>query len=201
VSHRPPSGLRLRPPGEGPIRDHGDVADWPAWAQERVEVSPADSEWQRLGEALRGDLDITLAPWLVAPVEHVGSTAVPGLAAKPILDLQAAVADLDCAPTVAQALGSGWHLVPPELDARPWRRFLVQVADDERVAHLHLLTADNPRWAEQLAFRDALRGDPGLRQRYAELKQELAAQHGQDREAYTAAKSGFVRAVLSGRPT
>ncbi len=140
------------------------VADWPAWATARVQVRPADPQWQRRGEVLRHELDLTLARWLMAPVEHVGSTAVPGLAAKPVLDLQAAVANLGCAPAVAEVLaGSGWHLVPPELDARPWRRFLVQVGDGMRVAHLHLLTANSKRWGEQLAFRDALRNDPGLR--------------------------------------
>jgi len=179
----------------------GGVADWPAWATERVEVRPADPEWQRLGEGLRRELDVALAQWLCAPVEHVGSTAVPGLAAKPILDLQAAVADLGCAPAVAKALGRGWHLVPPDLDAKSWRRFLAQVVDDVRVAHLHLLIPDSERWAEQLAFRDALRGDPGLMQRYAALKQELAAEHAEDREAYTAAKTDFVTAVLGRRPT
>jgi len=166
-----------------------------------VDVRPADPQWQRLGEVLRRELDVALARWLVAPVEHVGSTAVPGLAAKPVLDLQAAVADLGCAPAATEALaGRGWHLVPPELDARPWRRFLVQVVDDVRVAHLHLLTADSERWGEQLTFRDALRGDPGLMQRYAALKQQLAAEHADDREAYTAAKTDFVRAVLRRRP-
>ncbi len=55
-------------------------------------------------------------------------------------------------------------------------------------AHLHLLTANGDRWGEQLAFRDALRGDPGLVQRYAALKQQLAAEHADDREAYTAAR-------------
>ncbi len=75
--------------------------------------------------------------------------AVPGLAAKPVLDLQAALADLGCAPAVAVALTrSGWHLVPPELDVRPWRRFLVQVVDEARIAHLHLLTMNSERWGE-----------------------------------------------------
>jgi len=176
------------------------VGDWPAWATARVEVRPADPQWQRLGPALRCELDLALARWLIAPVEHVGSTAVPGLAAKPVLDLQAAVADLGCAPAIAEALtGSGWHLVPPELDVRPWRRFLVQVVDEVRIAHLHLLTMNSERWGEQLAFRDALRGAPGLVQRYAALKQQLAAEHADDREAYTAAKTDFVRSVLGAR--
>lgn len=177
------------------------MADWPAWATERVEVRPADPRWQQLGEELCRELDVTLARWLTAPVEHVGSTAVPGLAAKPILDLQAAVGDLDCAPAVAAALGSPWHLVPEDLDARPWRRFLVQVVDDARAAHLQLLAPGSERRAAQLAFRDALRRDPELVERYAALKRGLAAEHAQDREAYTAAKEDFVNAVLHRPPT
>lgn len=178
------------------------MSTWPAWATAQVEVQPADSRWRWLGERLRAELDATLTRWLTGPVEHIGSTSVPGLPAKPVLDVQAAVADLDCAPAVAEALaGSGWHLVPPELDARPWRRFLVQAADDVRVAHLHLMVGGTERWVEQLAFRDALRADPDLRQRYARLKQELAAAHVDDREAYTAGKADFIHIALDQRST
>jgi len=138
-----------------------------------VKVQPADPQWQRLGERLREELNVALSRWLAAPIQHVGSTAVPGLPAKPVLDLQAAVSDLGCAPAVAEALaGNGWHLVPPELDARPWRRFLVQAVGDVRVAHLHLMAVGSERWVEQLAFRDALRAEPVLRQRYAAFKQD-----------------------------
>ncbi len=177
------------------------MTDRPAWATEPVEVLPADPGWQRLGEELCRTVEGTLARWLVAPVEHVGSTAVPGLAARPVLGLQAAVADLGCAPAAALALGDDWHLVPADLDARPWRRFLVHVVDDARAAHLHLLPAGSERWAEQLAFRDALRRDPGLVQRYAVLERRLAAEHADDREACTAGKEGFVSAVLGRPPT
>lgn len=173
------------------------MSQWPTWATERVHVQPPDEGWQRRGAQLCRDLDTVLARWLVAPTQHVGSTAVPGLAAKPIIDVQAAVTDLGYADVVAEALSpAGWHLVPPELDARPWRRFLVQVIDEHRAAHLHLLPAGSPRWAEQLAFRDALRADPALVHRYAELKRTLATEHVTDREAYTAGKRDFVRRVL-----
>lgn len=173
------------------------MSEWPAWATEPVQVAAPHVEWQRRGERLCRQLEVALARWLVAPVEHVGSTAVPGLAAKPVLDVQAAVLDLGCAGAVAQALApAGWHLVPAELDARPWRRFLVHVVDEHRAAHLHLLPAGSARWSEQIAFRDALRADPALVLRYAELKRTLAAQHSADREAYTAGKDEFVRGVL-----
>ncbi len=77
----------------------------------------------------------------------------------------------------------------------------MQVHSDERVAHLHLLQPDSKRWHEQLAFRDALRKDRGLVRRYAALKAQLAGEYVDDREAYSAAKTGFVRAVLRRRPT
>jgi GrpB-like predicted nucleotidyltransferase (UPF0157 family) len=66
--------------------------------------------------------------------------------------------------------------------------------------HLHLLVANSERWGERLAFWDALRGDPGQVQQYAALKRQLAAEHADDREAYTAAKTDFVRSVLGPRP-
>lgn len=73
--------------------------------------------------------------------------------------------------------------------------------DDHRAAHLHLLPSNSPRCAEQLAFRDALRADPVLMHRYAELKRTLATEHTTDREAYTAGKARFVRSVLDEQPS
>ena len=165
---------------------------------EQVQVHPPDEAWQRRGEQERRLLDVTLAAWLVVPVEHVGSTAVPGLPAKPILDLQAMITDLESTPDIAAALAPDrWHYVPPELDGRPWRRLFVKVVDGRRAGHLHVMAQGSARWGEQLAFRDALRADPALAQRYATLKQTLAVRHADDREAYTAAKSDFVRTVLA----
>jgi GrpB-like predicted nucleotidyltransferase (UPF0157 family) len=89
--------------------------------------------------------------------------------------------------------------VPPELDQRPWRRFFVKPDESgqHRVAHLHLIQAGHPRWAEQLAFRDALRRDGRLARQYEDLKRQLAARHAGDREAYTAAKAAFVANALA----
>lgn len=175
------------------------MGQWPRWATEQVHVQDPLQTWGEHGGRLCRELDDRLAPWVEASVEHVGSTAVPGLAAKPIIDVQAAVLDLECASEVAEALAAeGWHLVPSELDARPWRRFLVRVVDEQRVAHLHLLPVGSSRWFEQLAFRDVLRANPALARKYADLKRASAAEHAGDREAYTASKAEFVRSVLQG---
>ncbi|MGW4397823.1 GrpB family protein [Amycolatopsis nivea] len=180
------------------------MSDAPVWAYERPEIHPPDPAWAARGSALCAELSRLLAPWL-APgrVEHVGSTAVPGLAAKPVLDVMAPMRDLSeetVSAVVPTLSADGWCFVPPELDvAAPWRRFFV-LPDAEgrrRVAHLHLLPEGHPRWWAQLKFRDALRADPGLAAEYAEVKRRLAGEV-TDREEYTAGKTAFVRRVLGG---
>lgn len=171
--------------------------EWPAWATESIHLEESQESWQTRADHLCRELEARLAPWLTRSVEHIGSTSVPGLPAKPIIDLQALVADLADTPAIAETLAPyGWHFVEPELDQRPWRRFFVLVVNDRRSAHLHVMTADAPRWREQLAFRDRLRDHPDLAAAYAALKRELAERHRDDREAYTAAKSAFIRAAL-----
>lgn len=173
----------------------------PPWAYERPELHPHDSRWSERAQAERARLLELLAPWLAAGVEHVGSTAVAGLAAKPVIDLMASVSDPDAAAAGAgpRLAGDGWCYVPPHLDRRSWRRFFVKAdpSGQRRVAHLHLIPAGHPRWAEQIAFRDALREDRQLARRYEDLKRQLSAQHAADREAYSAAKASFVAEVLS----
>ena len=173
----------------------------PPWAHEKTAVHPPDPAWADRARLECARLAGLLAPWLAAGVEHVGSTAVPGLAAKPVLDIMASVTDPDAVAEQAspRLADDGWHYVPPELDSGgSWRRFYVKpdAAGQRRVAHLHVIAAGHPRWAEQLAFRDALRRDSRLAADYAELKRRLAREHGADREAYTAAKGAFVAAAL-----
>lgn len=173
----------------------------PAWAYETPQVHPHDSRLMRAAQTDCARLADLLAPWLVDGVSHVGSTAVPGLAAKPIIDLMASVSDPGAVVTQGgdRLAADGWCYVPPELDGRPWRRFYVKPDDSgqRRYAHLHLIQAGHPRWAEQLAFRDVLRRDDQLARQYGELKRRLAAEHAGDREAYTAAKAEFVANTLA----
>lgn len=177
-----------------------DPASWPGWATAAVEIADPDPEWPRRAAGLIAALATRLGPWLRHGIHHVGSTAVPGMPAKPVIDLMAGVATLDAADAIDEALRpDGWRRVPPELDRRPWRRLFVLPDSDRRVAHLHVTTADARRWREQLAFRDRLRAEPALRDEYAALKRRLAAAHGGDREAYTEGKGAFVARVIAGR--
>lgn len=161
-------------------------------------LADSDPVWILRGQQKHGQLEALLGPWLIARIEHVGSTSIPGLVAKPIIDLQALIVDFADADSLAAALAPhDWHYVGPGLDHRPWRRFYVKVIDGRRSAHLHVMTPDSVRWHQQIAFRDRLRADATLTADYAALKRNLAAEHVDDREAYSASKADFVRSVLS----
>ena len=173
----------------------------PPWAYAKPEVRAHDPRLVELASTERARLAVLLAPWLVDGVEHVGSTAVSGLAAKPIIDLMASVRDPDAVVDQAGELlaADGWCYVSPELDSGgSWRRFFVKPDESgqHRYAHLHVIAAGHPRWADQLAFRDALCRDAELARRYEDLKRRLAAEHADDREAYTEGKGEFVRDAL-----
>jgi GrpB-like predicted nucleotidyltransferase (UPF0157 family) len=174
---------------------------WPAWATEEVAIVASADGWISRGRAEADDVTHILGALLTAGPEHVGSTAVRGLAAKPIIDLMAGVASLDDAESATPLLAPhGWHLVPPDLDERPWRRFFVKVADGRRRTHLHLMRTGTARWTEQIAFRDALIADATLRAEYAALKHTLSETFRDDREAYTNAKAAFIQRVLDVHP-
>ncbi|MFP5069470.1 GrpB family protein [Pseudonocardia nantongensis] len=175
----------------------------PAWAYEPVRVVEPDPRWPALAQRYAREVDALLGDRLAGPVLHVGSTAIPGLPAKPIIDLQAVATEpAQVIVEAREALSSAhWHVVPRELDQRPWRWFVVRSDDcaKHRLAHLHLMTVGEPRWHEQIAFRDRLRASEELAREYARLKASAAARHGDDREAYARAKFDFVHRVLGPR--
>ncbi|MCQ4085356.1 GrpB family protein [Saccharibacillus sp. JS10] len=172
--------------------------EWPVWATESVEIKPFDSEWLAKGNVEGKHLHQLLKPYGVNVVEHIGSTSVQGLPAKPILDLMAEIPSFDeLDKVVAALLEQDWHYVPPELDGIPSRRFFVKVKQDKRQCHLHLMLPGEERWERQLRFRDILRNRPHFVTEYAHLKMQLAERHKDDREAYTRAKTDFVARVLN----
>lgn len=172
---------------------------WPTWATQPVEIHDWTPAWAALATDLIGELESELDRWLVGTIEHIGSTAVPGLPAKPIVDLLVPVRSLAAAAAADEVLvAAKWHLVPPELDQRPWRRMYVLPDGDRRLAHLHLVEADHERVKDTLMFRDQLRRRPELASEYARLKFAAAKEHWHDREAYTSAKTAFVRKVVDG---
>ena len=172
----------------------------PAWAVEAVHLSAYDPRWPDRAAGYADELQPVLERWLLGPIERVGSTAIPGIVAKPVIDLMALVTDTDAVVGQAGATldGMNWRHVPPELDGRPWRRFFAKVSPDgrHRLAHLHLMSAGTVRWDQQIRFRDALRANPALRDEYAAVKFRLASTYADDRERCTDEKAAFVTRVM-----
>jgi GrpB-like predicted nucleotidyltransferase (UPF0157 family) len=128
-------------------------------------------------------------------VHHIGSTAVPGLAAKPIIDMIALVDDLDL--SVGGLVDRAGYTFPEKENAGlAGRRWFCHPSRAYRAHHLDLVTDPN-ELARCLRFRDTLRADNSTAQRYAALKRDLARRFSADRDAYTAAKTGFIRRIES----
>jgi GrpB-like predicted nucleotidyltransferase (UPF0157 family) len=155
-----------------------------------ISVVPYDPRWPVRFETEREALEGELEPWLEGGIHHIGATSVPGLAAKPYVDMMAGVRDFEQARAAYQPLlAAGWEHTPH----RPG------------IAHhfskpgfgLHLTEPGSDLWQERLAFRDALRADPQLVEEYATLKLRLAAEHPDDIRAYLDGKREFVGRVLA----
>jgi GrpB-like predicted nucleotidyltransferase (UPF0157 family) len=167
-------------------------------ADQRVEVVDYDPDWPNRFAEQRAAVEGLLRPWLAAPVEHIGSTAVPGLRAKPVVDMLAPVASLAAARAAVPVLvEAGWWDWPDD-PAGSYRIWFLRPSPEARTHHLHLLEHGEVHQRALLAFRDALRADDGLRQQYSDLKDRLAAEHRDNRNAYTNAKGAFVAEVLQG---
>src|SRR4029077_2808669 len=129
--------------------------------------------------------------WPVGPVEHVGSTAVPGLAAKPVIDIMAGVKSIDeSRPSISALTTIGYCYFPYQPEQKHW---FCKPSAAFRTHHLHLVPFGSKDWYERLAFRDYLRSNATTAKEYAELKKQLAKQYEFDREAYTEAKSPFIQ--------
>ncbi len=163
--------------------------------ENRIHLEPYDPEWPKrfLDEAL--SLGGALERWIVAPIEHIGSTAVPGLCAKPVIDIMIPVRSLDDSRSAITALERfSYHYWPYKAEEMHW---FCKPSELVRTHHVHMVPLESRLFQERLAFRDALRSDPDVRAEYADLKRTLARVHGEDREAYTDAKGPFVQRVVA----
>ncbi len=165
-------------------------------SDEPVTLVDYDPAWRDRFLEQAGRLTALLQPWLATPVEHVGSTAVPGLRAKPVVDILAPVVSLAQARTAIAALTADGWLFWPDDPNRDYRMWFLRPKPEARTHHLHVIQHDHPAARAELAFRDVLRRDAAVRQAYAALKDRLAVLYRTDRDAYTDAKSDFIRSVL-----
>jgi GrpB-like predicted nucleotidyltransferase (UPF0157 family) len=136
---------------------------------------------------------------LVVEIEHIGSTAIPGLPAKPIIDLLVGIRSLEEARSCAvkPLVRLGYVYIPEYEPWLPDELFFRKGVPGPWTHHVHVMEPGNPRWEDHLRFRDYLRVHPATAAAYADLKKTLARRFGQDIGAYRDAKDDFVRDVLA----
>jgi len=164
---------------------------------EKVSVSPYDPRWPELFEEEKRHLLSCLPKGLIGRIAHFGSTAVPGLAAKPIVDMLVEVSSLEEAKKsiapVLEAQGYDYFWRPTWGDDTPpfYAWFIKRDLQGNRTHHLHMVESHFDHW-DRLLFRDYLIEHPDLAQEYGVLKVKLSETDGNDRVAYTKAKTDFV---------
>jgi len=177
----------------------------------RIVLAEYDPEWPRIFEAEREAM-LRGAPGAFVAVEHCGSTSVPGLAAKPIIDILGGVRDIAAFGTHIPALGGiGWEYAPEaERDqpgigpGTPFRRYFRKHRDGQRFGQLHVVEIDTEWWRDTLLFRDWLRANAEDARRYEDLKRRLADDYNRDalplgvniNPGYTDKKTDFVAEIL-----
>ena len=174
------SGLERHPSLDDRFDPAVRIVDYdPGWPER------AEQELRRIEEAL-GDVAVRL--------EHVGSTAVPGLAAKPIIDLQLSVAAIEPRARYVEPLEDLGYLFAPAPES-PDHHFFGRPPERPRTHHLHVCEAGSEHELRHVAVRDFLRSHPDEAARYAALKREVVARHPEDRLAYIEDKDGYVTAL------
>jgi GrpB-like predicted nucleotidyltransferase (UPF0157 family) len=157
-----------------------------------VRLSAYDPEWPRMFELEKLRLQNALGGQIL-DIQHVGSTAVPGCTAKPILDILIAVESFEAAFACVPLIEGLGYEFRGELGI-PRRHYFVK-RDPRSTHHIHMFEPTSPDYVATLIFRDYLRTHPEAVEQYVALKQRLAEQYPQDREAYTDGKTEFVTKV------
>jgi len=161
---------------------------------EKLAIREYDRTWPDHFAKLAARVNTALGH-LVSRIEHIGSTAVPGLAAKPIIDFDVVLESQADLPEAIRRLAMLGYVHEGDLGIRGREAFFSPT--DEARHHLYVLVAEAPELRRHIVFRDALRADPALRDAYTALKRSLAKKHSEDRVAYNAGKSAFVLATLN----
>ena len=155
---------------------------------------PYDPTWPARFKEERVALENAIGECIVGGIHHIGSTAVAGLEAKPIIDILAGVHSLEESRSCFEPLARLDYMYAPYLSEE--MHWFCKPHPSRRTHHLHLVPVNSGRYRDELAFRDRLRADPRVAAEYVALKRDLTRRFERDREAYTSAKSDFVHRLL-----
>ncbi len=160
-----------------------------------IHLVPYNSSWPEKFEQEKKLLEATIGPWITGGITHVGSTAIPGLAAKPIIDIMVGVEDLEKTRLCIDLLKKiAYQYFPYRTEIMHW---FCKPTPEHRTHHLYFIPTSHPEYNARLAFRDYLRSHTQEREAYEALKKTLAETFKNDREAYTKAKTQFVKDIVA----
>lgn len=157
-----------------------------------VEYRP---QWRKMFEEERQLLQAVLGE-VPAKVEHIGSTSIEGLAAKPIIDIMIGLPDFSVVERLVPRMETlGYEYIQKYEDEMPFRRYFVKNLNWIRTHQIHMVEINSEFWERHLLFRDYLRHNPEIASKYAVLKKQLAEREWGDVNEYADAKSAFIRCV------
>lgn len=163
---------------------------------EPVIIVSYDSNWKTLYQKERDEIVAHIGEYIL-DIQHMGSTSVEGLAAKPIIDMMIGIPSLDDAKHCIPPLEAmGYEYVPEFEKDLPMRRYLRKSTGGIRTHHIHMVERSSDFWSKHITFRDILRSDTSVRDAYGALKYRLAQTYRDDREGYTDAKTDFIETAL-----
>ena len=158
-----------------------------------VELVPYDPDWPSAFDRIRAKLEELLKPYVVT-IEHIGSTSIPGTAAKPLIDIDIILRGMDdVAPATQLLLAQNYEARGNRYEPDVWAFMLRDGTPPERI---YLCQPNNPTHQRRIIFRDYLRSHPSSAAAYVALKQELATKFRDDGDRYTASKRDFIDTII-----
>ena len=155
-----------------------------------------DPKWPILYEEEEASILGVIGDFIV-DIQHIGSTAVPGLGAKPVIDIMVAIRHLALIEKCVQPLQTIGYEYLGEYGIPGRHYFRKPPGRPHSTHHLHVVERESDFWERHILFRDFLRAHPEEAQRYYQLKRELGAKFASDRDAYTEAKTSFIESVVN----
>jgi GrpB-like predicted nucleotidyltransferase (UPF0157 family) len=160
-----------------------------------VRLLEHDRRWTFVYALIASDIS-TVTGIHAERIQHVGSTSVEGIAAKPILDIVVGVDDLGSVESVVNHLVGAGFIDRGAGEASIGRLVVRESSPEVRIVHVHIVGFDTQNWRDYVDFRDELRNDALVRDQYEDVKRTLASRFSKDRKLYRTAKNAFIRKTL-----
>ena len=159
-----------------------------------VELKPYNPKWKELYVQESKIISSQISDFLV-DIQHIGSTAIPGIMAKPIIDIAVAINSLENIGKIIEPLREIGFIYRGE-QGIPDRHLFIKGGEEFRTHHMHVMHNSHYEWKKHILFRDYLINHPEEVKKYSELKKRLEKQFKEDRESYTESKSEFIEGIL-----